>query len=50
MLRTTVLFEMIQLIYPKFRPILLAAVDDPDVEWDNVLMGVIDRIFDYQEK
>jgi len=32
------------------RPLVVKAVNDPDADWDDVLMGVIDRIFDYDGK
>ena len=30
------------------RPILLKAIDDPDTDWDNVAMDIIDSIFNYK--
>ena len=29
------------------RPLVKKAVDNPEEEWDDVLMGVLDRLFDY---
>jgi len=31
------------------RPILFAAIDDPDKKWDDFLMARLDDIFDYVE-
>lgn len=30
------------------RDILLKAIDDPDEEWDDTVMEIIDRLFDYK--
>ena len=30
------------------RPILLKAIDDPDTDWDDVAMDIIDSIFNYK--
>ena len=29
------------------RPLLLKAIDDPNVEWDDYVLKVLDSIFDY---
>lgn len=29
------------------RPLVLKAIDDPDSEVDDFVMGILDRIFDY---
>lgn len=43
--------ELLEVIYAKMiRPILLKAIDDPEQEWDDVMMTVVDRIFNYQSK
>ena len=31
------------------RGLLKNAVDDPDAEWDDIVMGIVDRIFDYED-
>jgi len=30
------------------RPLLVAAVEDPDKEWDDVILGIVDRLFEYE--
>lgn len=30
------------------RPILLKAIDDPNSDWDDITMDVIDSIFNYK--
>ena len=43
-------WKLAKYMYREFiRDILLKAIDDPDAEWDNVLMLICDRIFDYPE-
>lgn len=31
------------------RPLVKKAVDNPDEEWDDTLMQILDRLFDYKE-
>lgn len=31
------------------RPLVKKAVDDPDETWDDYLMQILDRLFDYKE-
>lgn len=40
------IMEVMELLYPYFRPLLLKAVDDPDSDWDDTLMRIIDDVFD----
>jgi len=44
------LLDVVKMLYQKFRPMLKAAVDDPDQEWDDMLMLVLDRILNYKEE
>ena len=47
-MKATILFNILKLIYPRYiRPVLSKAIDDPDSEWDEILMGIVDRIFLY---
>lgn len=32
------------------RPLLKAAIDDPNQEWDDIFLAVCDRIFNYTDK
>lgn len=32
------------------RPLVLKAIDDPDSEIDDIVMSILDRIFDYGGK
>lgn len=46
--RVETVYSMLKNLYPKFiRPILHSAVDDPEKEWDDVMMSIIDRFFLY---
>jgi len=31
------------------RDLLIKAIGDPDVEWDDWVLGVCDKIFDYED-
>lgn len=45
-----VIFSLIKTVYSKIlRPLLVKAIDDPEEEWDDVLLRIIDRIFEYPE-
>jgi len=43
-----VIVNILQNIYPIMRPILLKAVNNPDQTWDDYLMELCDKIFDYK--
>jgi hypothetical protein len=50
-MRAAMLFSMLRLIYPKYmRPVLHSAVNDPESDWDELLMSIIDRIFLYDQE
>jgi len=38
--------EVAEMLYPYLRPLLLRAIDDPDTEWDDRLMDILDDLFD----
>jgi len=42
------IYKLTCIAYGMFRGILLAAVDDPDKDWDDFLMGIMDRLFNYK--
>lgn len=46
-MKAKLIVNVLQKIYPIIRPVLMKAVDDPNVEWDNMLMDIVDRIFAY---
>lgn len=43
------LFVIAKALYSVIRPILKKAVDDPDEEWDDLLLGICDMVFGYKE-
>lgn len=41
-------FSVIKLLYSTvLRPLLVNAVNDPDAEWDDFILAMVDRVFDY---
>jgi len=49
-LKMSVIYQIMCQIYGKLmRDVLKGAVDDPDSEWDEWLMALTDRLFDYKE-
>ena len=45
-----IFYEMTCMAYNKFlRDLLLKAVDDPDSDWDDILLSMLDRLFGYEE-
>jgi len=30
------------------RGLLKRAIDDPDAEWDDIVLSVVDKVFDYE--
>jgi len=43
-------WKLIQFAYSAvLRPLLVKAIDNPDSEWDEWVLKVIDRLFDYNE-
>jgi len=45
-----IMWTLAKYIYKNImRSILLKAIDDPDAAWDDAIMLVCDRVFDYNE-
>ena len=45
------LYALIKLAYATIlRKLVLKAIDDPNSEVDDIVMGVLDRLFDYDGK
>lgn len=43
------LYEVLCLVYATMlRPLLVKAIDDPDEEWDDILLAAVDRFFNYK--
>jgi hypothetical protein len=46
--KEALILMMIEMLYKSFlRDLLVSAVDDPDKEWDNVVLDVCDKLFGY---
>ena len=42
------IFNILQLVYGQIlRPLLKKAIDDPESEWDDLVLSMIDRLFDH---
>lgn len=45
-----VVFELLNLAYSNIlRSLVLKAIDDPDSEVDELVMSILDRLFNYKE-
>ena len=43
------IFSLMKMAYKMIlRDLLVSAIDDPNQEWDNVVLDITDKIFDYQ--
>jgi len=43
-------FALLRFVYPLFlRPLIVKAVDDPNETWDDTLLEIIDRLFNYKQ-
>jgi len=43
------IFQLLQKVYAEvLRPLLVKAIEDPNEVWDDVILGMIDRLFDYK--
>jgi hypothetical protein len=43
-------YQLACMLYAQaLRPLLVAAVDDPDHSWDDWLLGICDNVFNYKE-
>jgi len=42
------IFNILQMVYGQIlRPLLMKAINDPNEEWDDVVLAMVDRLFDY---
>ena len=49
MVKTRVLWTLAKYLYANIlRSILKQAIDDPNVEWDDAIMAICDRVFEYE--
>ena len=44
-----IILTILKAIYPMMRPILKKAVNDPDQEWDDLLMSILDKVLGHEE-
>ena len=48
-MKITLYWGVAKVIYKMvLRDLLMRAIDDPDQEWDDWVLGICDKIFDYQ--
>jgi len=47
-MKEVVIVKLIQTVYGLIRPILYEAIDDPNQEWDDTLMELVDGLMNYQ--
>lgn len=49
-MKATLLLKIVQMLYKAIlRGLLLKAIDDPDTEWDDIVLSIVDRAFDYKD-
>jgi hypothetical protein len=49
-MQIAVIYKILCMIYSQLlRPLVVKAVEDPDEQWDDMLMGILDKLFDYKE-
>jgi len=42
------IFNILKMVYGQIlRPLLKQAIDNPNEEWDEVVLGMVDRLFDH---
>jgi len=42
------IFNVLNMVYGQIlRPLLKSAIDDPESEWDDFVLSMVDRLFDY---
>jgi len=47
-MKFTVIYALLKQIYKTIlRPLLVKAIDDPDEDWDDVVLSIVDKLFDY---
>ena len=43
------IIDMLKVAYARvLRPLLLKAIDDPDEQWDDYVLAILDKIFEYR--
>jgi len=49
-MKVAVIYKILCMIYADLlRPLVKKAVDDPNEDWDDMLMSILDKLFDYKE-
>lgn len=49
-MKTAVIYSVAKTLYSSIlRELLTKAISDPDQEWDDVVLTICDKIFDYKE-
>ncbi|MCK5505486.1 MAG: hypothetical protein KAJ10_10005 [Thermodesulfovibrionia bacterium] len=44
------IFGLVQIAYRMIlRDLLVSAIEDPDTEWDDIVLEICDKIFSYSE-
>lgn len=47
-MKLALIFKFLTMVYAQvLRPLLVKAIDDPDEEWDDMILGIVDRLFNY---
>ena len=47
-IKTPAIFGLVKIAYRMIlRDLLLSAIEDPDTEWDDIVLDICDKIFDY---
>lgn len=47
-IRMMALWSLAKMAYSQIlRPLLVKAIDDPDQEWDDLVLQALDRVFEY---
>ena len=49
-MKITLIYKMACMLYGSFLRVLLKkAIDDPDTEWDDFVLNLCDKVFNYEE-
>jgi len=44
-----IIFDLLKTVYAKIlRPLLIKAIDDPNEQWDDFVLSIVDKLFDYE--
>jgi len=47
-MRSMIIWEIASMVYARLlRDLIVKAINDPDSDWDDVLLRIVDSIFDY---